>query len=245
MDKVKEFYLNGTYFENNPSWDSGDAQWKFPKLQRAFLKIPINVGDKIIEIGCGGGELLKLFAKKYQNLQFEGWDIAPQAERFWKTDIKNIQFQVGDFILNERNSKSRAMLLIDVLEHVADPVNFLSSLRDKTDYILIHLPLDMTSINALLDGRLIEMRLKVGHIHYFTRRLGLQMIKDAGFEILESSFTHAWVDSPQLTPVGRVFRLLRSMISFFSPDLNARLLGGETLIVLCRPLPKLLRRGEV
>lgn len=234
MSRILDFYLKGQYFKNNPTWDTADTGWKIQKLSgKIQAHLPAQKA-RVLEVGCGSGELLKKLAAAMPQHSFHGWDIAPDAKRFWDHNQANLSFEVGDILESKTSEKADIILLIDVLEHLADPGTFLEKLRPKGKYVAIHLPLDMTLVNLVFDQRLVRLRDSIGHIHYFTKALAEKLLQESGYEVILSEYSHAWKDSPHLRPLGKLMRLFRWGLSKISPTLNAKLLGGETLIMVAR-----------
>jgi SAM-dependent methyltransferase len=236
MSRTLDFYLNGQYFKNNPTWDAADTYWKMLKLYDKILAQLPSQRASVLEIGCGSGALLKKLAMDIPQHSFKGWDIAPDAKRFWEHNQANLSFEVGDFLESKTSEKADIILLIDVLEHLADPGNFLEKLRLKGKCVIIHLPLDMTLMNLIFDQRLVHLRDSIGHIHYFTKALAEKLLRESGYEVVVSEYSNAWKDSPNLRPLGRIMRIFRWGLNKLSPTLNAKILGGETLVLVARSL---------
>lgn len=244
MSRILDFYLKGQYFKNNPTWDASDTNWKFTKLHDELQATLPKSGGAICEVGCGSGELLKKFAQCWPEHKFMGWDIAPDAKNFWNHKQENLNFQVGNYITDSPKIGADTILLIDVLEHLADPATFLEDLQEKCQMLVIHLPLDMTVINVLFDGRLIQLRNTIGHIHYYTKALAEKLLEESGYEVVVSKYSNAWKDSPNLRLSGKIFRFIRSIVHFFSPSWNAKLLGGESLVLVAKR-KSLTKKGEL
>ncbi len=235
MSRILDFYRNGQYFKNNPTWDSTDADWKY---QRFAKKIEAHLPEEqgtVWEVGCGSGALLKRLASEMPKHKFYGWDIAPEAKQFWNHSYSNLNFEIGDVLETGMSRAADVIMLIDVLEHLADPTTFLERIRNKGKYVIIHLPLDLTVINLIFDQKLLNLRDSVGHIHYYTKSIAEKMLRESGYEVLVSEYSNAWKDSPNLRLLGRLGRVFRKVFNWFSPALNAKILGGETLILIAKP----------
>ena len=102
------------------------------------------------------------------------------------------------------------------------------------DYIVIHFPLDLSVLSVLRESPLLHVRRKVGHIHYFTKGLALELLDECGFEVIDYHYTGAAISSPQRGFKSRLFGQFRRLIYFLNKDIGVRLLGGETLMVLAR-----------
>ena len=75
------------------------------------------------------------------------------------------------------------MLIMDVIEHVPDPIGFLAGLRFKADMTFVHIPLDLSAQSVIRPTKLMSVRAKVGHIHYFTLETALATLTDAGYTV--------------------------------------------------------------
>ena len=97
MSMIEEKYKSSEYLAHNPSWDEEDSPWK----ARLVLKIIREQGissHSICEVGCGAGGVLEELRKSLSDAELFGFDIAPDAERFWATrQASDIRFRVGDF----------------------------------------------------------------------------------------------------------------------------------------------------
>ena len=125
--------------------------------------------------------------------------------------------------------------MLDVLEHLGDPFTFLHRLRDHGDLMVFHFPLDLSAISVLRQTPLLHVRAKVGHVHFFTRGLALALLDECGYEVIEARYTGAALNAPQRSLKTRLAGLLRRLVYAVNRDIGARLLGGETLMVLARP----------
>jgi SAM-dependent methyltransferase len=235
---MEDFYTDGTYLKNNPTWDSEDAEWKFNKmlpLLNDMLKTTAKL--RICEIGCGGGKLLSLLAKAYPQHQFVGWDLANDAAKFWNYELKNLSFFSGDIFKSTaeiQKNQFDLVLLIDVVEHVENPHQFLENVRTISKNCFFHMPLDLSAMSVLFDYKLVHVRKQVGHIHYFTKSIFLELLRESKMVGVKVTFSNSWKDSPKKTLSTKVINIFRYVINFFSPDLNARLLGANTLFALVK-----------
>lgn len=234
QDIVSRRYLSGEYAEKNPDWDSGDAPWKAGLVMELMKRNNIRP-ETLVEVGCGSGGVLAELRETCSGTVLSGYDIAPGAASFWsRHDAADIQFHVGDFLaVNKRMFD--VVLMLDVLEHLGDPFTFLERLRAHGRFMVFHIPLDLSAISVLRESPLLHVREQVGHLHYFTRNLALAMLKESGYEIVEARFTGASFSAPRRSIKTRLAGLLRRAVYGLNHELGARLLGGETLLVLAKP----------
>lgn len=237
VDPTLNRYLNGDYAAKNPDWDSTDAVWKAKKLSELLDTHRIRP-TSIVEIGCGSGAVLVALQKEFTHASFTGYDISPDAEQFWSAHhATGIRFKVADY-LTEHTEPTDLILLLDVLEHVGNPWQFLTVLHGRSRIIAIHFPLDLSAISVLREQPLLNVRSKVGHLHFFTKSLALSLLEETGYEVIEARFTNASLDVPKRSLKTKLVSWIRKLAYLFSHDFGARLLGGETLMVLARSKSK-------
>jgi len=234
QDPTLDRYLNGDYAQKNPDWDSADASWKADKLHQ-LLATHDCLPSTIVEIGCGSGAILAALRGYYPKASLAGFDIAPEASRFWSdASVRGIRFELADYLSLDEPVPD-LILVLDVLEHLGNPWEFLARLRHRSKLVAIHFPLDLSAVSVLRESPLLQVRDKVGHLHYFTRGLALSLLEESGFEIVEARYTGAALDAPQRSFKTRVAGWARRLAYAVDRDFGARLLGGETLMVLARP----------
>lgn len=227
-------YITDDYLDKNPSWDVEDSPWKAKHVSRMLENNRLNF-QTICEVGCGAGGVLVSLKDSYPKASFLGYDIAPSVIGFWhKHQTSNIKFVLGDFFELDSNHYD-VVLLLDVLEHVADPHEFLLKLKTSSDYVVVHFPLDLSALSVLRESPLLHVRRKVGHIHSFTKGLALELLDECGYEVLDVQYTNAAMSAPQRTLKTRLFGYVRRLMYACHKDMAVRLLGGETLMVLAKP----------
>lgn len=233
MELPSEKYTSSRYLEDNPTWDREDSAWKvelvFSMLARNGLK-----PSKIVEVGCGAADILTGLRQKYPVADLVGYDIAPDASRFWSAHQgKNITLRIGDFLTQDVDHYD-VLLLLDVVEHIVDPFSFLKALHGRADYYILHIPLDLSAFSVLREIPLLHSRNKVGHIHYFTKGLAISLLEECGFVVIENLYTGAAFTTPQKSWRTKMAMLPRYLAYRINRDVGVRLLGGETLLVLAK-----------
>lgn len=232
MDNI---YTSGEYFKNNPSWHVEDSEWKAKKIIKMINNNKL-ILHSICEIGCGGGEILVKLKKMSNNeCKFVGYEISPLAYRICKKkEEKNLNFNLKDF-LKEKDTFFDAILVIDVIEHVKNCFNFLEKIKSKGKYKIFHIPLDLSVQNVLRSKPILNARKKVGHIHYFTKELALQLLRDCGYDIIDYFYTAGGVEHTSNTSLKNYLaRFPRKLFFSINKDLCVRILGGYSLLVLTK-----------
>ena len=228
---VTRRYLTGEYLAHNPTWDSEDSVWKAHQVLTILHANGIRPAT-VVDVGCGAGAVLAELRKALPNARFTGFDIAPDAQRFWKHHA-GIEFRLGDF-LTLSDGRYDVLLALDVLEHLQDPFDFLVRIRPRAAHFVFHFPLDLSALTVLREAPLLNQRRQVGHIHYYTRGLALALLEECGYEVVGWRYTGAAFTAPRRTVKTRVAALLRRAAYAVARDAGVRLLGGETLMVVAR-----------
>jgi SAM-dependent methyltransferase len=232
---IESRYTDGTYFASNPDWGRTEAAWKSERILEILRDHQLTPGS-ICEVGCGSGNVLAHLSRTLPATQMVGYDISPQAARFWcdyqETDGK-LNFYLGDF--HQLNKKKFDLLLIcDVFEHLRDPFTFLEKSRDHSDLFVFHIPLDLSAVSVARGSPLISVREKVGHLHSYTKDLALETLRDSGYEIIEWRYTGAVMSVPNRSLKTKVASLVRKLACLINRDFGVRVFGGETLLVLAK-----------
>jgi SAM-dependent methyltransferase len=247
---IRDQYLSGEYLAKNPRWHADESPWKAKYVLQMIARNNL-APTTICDVGCGAGEVLRLVHEGMQGrCSCWGYDISPQAlARARRLSRERLQFKLAD-IRQETDARFDLLLLMDVLEHVEDYFTLLRDLRTKAQYKIIHIPLDISVRNVLL-GRLTDFRGAYGHLHYFTKEVALEMLRDVGYDVLDcmytwqvNSFQYVWNENKQnpWTLARRVAGFVaRAVVALSSralfaihEDLAARLGGQWRLLVLAR-----------
>lgn len=118
QDKKKEKLSFDEFTEKNPWHTFTDKT--YDKITWLFLKLEPKKNDKIIDMGCGTGEL----AKKLSDLDFKnitGYDISKNCILMARKHYKNIDFQIRDIEHTELKPNSIDFLFYcGILHHFTD-----------------------------------------------------------------------------------------------------------------------------
>ena len=233
MNLPFQAYQSGEYLSKNPTWDMEDSPWKGAEVLKIWERNRLSLGT-IVEVGCGAGGVLAYLQSVKPNSQYSGYEIAESAASFWESHRRQgVSFEVADF-LSAQTPHYDALLLLDVLEHLPNPFDFLSQLKGRADYYIFHVPLDLSALSVVRESPLLNVREKVGHIHYFTKGLAFSLFRECGYEILDWNYTGASLSVPQATWKTKLARLPRRLAYAINRDIGVRLLGGDTLMVLAK-----------
>ena len=228
-------YLSDDYLKSNPTWDMEDTPWKAGLVVSILQKNKI-IPASICEVGCGSGGCLAELYKYFPNARLVGFDISPAVKKFWKSyNDLGIEFFNTDFLELANDSIYEIVMLLDVIEHLADPHTFLNRIRRRGKYYVFHIPLDLSASSVFREAPLLYVRKKVGHIHYFTKSLALSLLEESGYEVMDTQFSNATFTAPVKSMKTLFIRPFRWVVSLLlGREKAALLVGGETLIVLAR-----------
>jgi Methyltransferase domain len=230
---VTQIYEDGTYLATNLSWHEEDSPWKAKNIDKIIRKNSLNPRT-ICEIGCGAGEILNQLSNLNVDREFFGYEISPQAFELCSKKVKaNLTFRLAD-LLEDDIAHFDIVMAIDVFEHVEDYFEFLRKLKEKAEYKIFHIPLDLSVQTVFRSYPIINGRKSVGHIHYFTKETALETLKDTGYSIMDYFYTAGSLELPNRGWKANLLRIPRKLAFSFSKDLAVRLFGGYSLMVLAK-----------
>jgi Methyltransferase domain len=230
---MAQIYEDGTYLDNNSSWHEEDSPWKAKQIDKIIKKNSLNPRT-ICEVGCGAGEILNQLSKLYVDGEFIGYEVSPQAfELCSKKSKSKLTFKFAD-LLKDDAAYFDIVMAIDVFEHVEDYFGFLRKLKERAEYKIFHIPLDLSVQTVLRSSPIIRDRKSVGHIHYFTKETALETLKDTGYSIADYFYTEGSLELPNRGWKANILKIPRKLAFSLNKDLAVRLLGGYSLMVLAR-----------
>ena len=229
---MSTIYMDRTYADNNPEWHVGDAAWKAGKIRETLARNGVAPAT-VLDVGCGVGEIVVLLSNDMPATEFVGHEISPFAfERARVRSGGRVRFATGD--LFEGATAYDLAMAIDVFEHVDDYMGFLRRMKGCATFKLYHIPLDLSVQSVLRGSPLLRERRDVGHLHYFTKETALACLRDTGHEIVDHRYTSIVVDRGGDGLKARLAWLPRALAPKLLGDFGVRLLGGYSLMVLCR-----------
>lgn len=167
-------------------------------------------------------------------VSFVGYEISPDAFELCKQrKTDRLDYKLAD-IHEDSSVYYDVVMAIDVIEHVEDYFGFLRSLKEKGEYKIFHIPLDMTVQAVLRMSPILYARKKVGHIHYFSKETALETLKDTGYEILDWFYTFASIELKNLPFMWRLLKLPLKIGYKINLKLTTRIAGGCSLMVLAK-----------
>lgn len=226
-------YVGSGYLSHNPGWHEDHGQWKATQVWEILLRNGIEPRS-VLDIGCGTGAVLDHLSRLVgPGCRLIGYDVSEMAVSLApKIRRRRVELMAGDVF--ETDDRADVTLLIDVLEHVPDYIGFLLRLRQRTDWIVLHVPLELSVQTVARIQPILRARAAVGHIHYFTAETLSAAVSDAGYDIVDLSYTRGSIELPNRSVRTRAAAWPRRVMFSMSPPIAARLLGGFSALVLAR-----------
>jgi 2-polyprenyl-3-methyl-5-hydroxy-6-metoxy-1,4-benzoquinol methylase len=159
-----------------------------------FLRL-ISEGSKVLDIGCGHGELDYQLANKAKTII--GIDINQNSIRMAQAHFQkdNIKYIVGDATKYQFQEHFDYIILSNVLEHVKNRIEFLLNIKNLASTILIRVPMINRSWIVLYEKELnIEYRLDNSHCVEYTYETFEKEMNQVGLKIISHSiqFGEIW-----------------------------------------------------
>jgi len=155
-----------------------------------------NVEGKVLDVGCGAGNIPKAIKKYRSDLEVWGVDISKNAIEMASKNTKGVRFKIASA---ERlpfvDRYFDAVLMFDVLEHLPKPEIALKEARRvlKENGILhIFSPLDRQPWTLYWLFYKLGWRAKdkhTGHLHSFSSNEFESLLKKSGFKIKKKRFS--------------------------------------------------------
>jgi 2-polyprenyl-3-methyl-5-hydroxy-6-metoxy-1,4-benzoquinol methylase len=195
-------------------------------------------GGRLLEIGSNVGLFLdtaRAAGWRPRGIEPSEWAVEVGRERFGvELEQKTLEE------LDEPTASADAIVLLDVLEHVVDPLEALRQLRPLVDDegILVLSTIDFSGLHARMRGETWPWFIRP-HLHYFTPATLHSLLATAGFQIVEWSLVpRSFHLSYIANRAGSNLGLLGRASAVFSKVLDVRLpVGwlGDVVLVVARP----------
>ncbi len=227
------YYKSGNYLLQSSG--SNDANFKIRWIKE-FLELHTSklVGiEKGADVGCGTGEITSAIPKIFSELgqtdvHMVGFDIHPQISQM--KGNANVRFIDGDILKSEESYD--IVFLIDFIEHIVEPVNFLNRLSKITRWLVAHIPLDASILSISRDLPR-ENLIHPGHVSIFDTASALNLITNSGFRLLDYKYTPSFkAPSGRETGNQKLMFPLRTALYKVSPYLTSKTIGGSSLLIL-------------
>ena len=151
----------------------------------------VNENDEILDIGCGKGENafdIAQKAKKVLGIDIIENNIKTAKEKYHlacqQAGKENLEFLLGDATKYNFDQKFDKIVLSNVLEHIENRIDFLQSLHNISDVILLRVPMiDRDWLSVYKKNKGFEYRLDNTHFIEYTLDELKDELKNAGWKI--------------------------------------------------------------
>lgn len=157
-----------------------------------FLLNKIKKNDKILDVGCGKGHIVRSLIPITNNVIGVDYNESSikSAKEIIKEDIILICDDIFNYLKNNINEKFDVIILSHVLEHFDDPSSFLKKITLRSKYLYIEVP-DFESTHLNVYRQLVNTDLiysDADHIHEFDRNELEEIIKSSSYEVINSEY---------------------------------------------------------
>jgi 2-polyprenyl-3-methyl-5-hydroxy-6-metoxy-1,4-benzoquinol methylase len=187
MTDFDESYFTALYGETAAqSWADRSRDRRIERLVDAYAGAD-TPHDALLDIGCGYGYLLERFRGRYS---LYGTDISRHAVEVAGARLPEGTFAAADVQQGLPFDRLfRAILLVNVLEHLARPAEGIRSLRDALvpgGLCVVHLP----TINNLANRAYYRLSYAkdATHVYRPSGAEATRLFVEQGFELCESSY---------------------------------------------------------
>lgn len=212
--KNNNFSLN--YFREGPYKNakiSGLVKYigKYYWARRFYGKVIAGLtpkGGKILEIGCGFGDLLSFLEKDYQTV---GTDVSQDAINQAKKKLKKTELHVlkAEELGQLGRNKFETIVASHLLEHLKNPqiaIELVSALLKENGTFFIVVP-NTDSVGRKLKGKNWVGYSDKTHVSLFTPDKWFKLLEHEGF-IIEKTFGDGLWDSPYFPYIPEIFQRL-------------------------------------
>ena len=228
-------YYEEDYAVDNPQWHVEDADDKVRDVLRSICRVHLHPRS-VCDIGCGAGEVLAQLHRRLRTERAVGYDISRYAIALArKREASGLRFCLAE--ASQDDESFDLMLMLDVIEHVADPVGFLRSVNHKAQVAIINLPLELSALKVLSAHSLVRGRRGLGHINYFNEQLARELLNEAGYEVHDAWFSPPGKGAEAPDAKRRLLRATQRTATRVSPSVAARTIGGSSLMMVAHAEP--------
>ncbi len=237
-NSIEEQYTSGEFWDEIPDFLASQAPNKIRFLMEFidFDMIVDGLSNKTItiaDIACGAGLVSTGIAanlrERYPDLDVEvyGYDLSPQAIEVAKKLNSEGEFICGDF--NESEMVFDLALLVDVIEHVPDPDEFLQGAAERSRFFTVSFAMDDNLASRMSEARR-EATNVSGHISLFDDRRAVGLSEKFGKLRAASYIPNSMKRNIRVTRPLHVLTVIpRLVMQWLSPRLKGKVFGGESL----------------
>lgn len=161
-------------------------QW----LVYGFLKKIVGKNKKILEVGCGFGELINYSTQ--HGLNYTAIEPSVYRSKLLQNLGLSVFTKTVEQFIEDCSDKYDIVIMDNVLEHVPEPKKILESLKqlmsDNSNLVII-----VPNLNDIRSKIILKWGKKqwspIGHVNYFTRKTLVAMLNKSGFSTYSPIYT--------------------------------------------------------
>lgn len=248
MEDITERYSSDSYIDQNPDLHEADSDWKIKKLIPYIDTCVAKISSpeiSILDVGGGAGVILaKLsdYIEQTHNKTSTKYclDLSPGMLAVQKKNNPKATIIQKDITTSGLKDKQiDILLMIDVLEHVEDPIAVLKEIKRITNFAIFKVPLEDSwyykTMAVLTRGkhrqRIID---HIGHINIYSKHsLEAQLAQHCGTNI-KSGFTNAYeyLLTTKQNRVDNIFNACGLLTYKASPSLAAKIFNDYRIVLV-------------
>ncbi len=181
--------------------------------------------NKVVEVGCGYGNILSLLDKSNFAPELYGFEVSPSLIRYLQEKTRIPSLRVV-YLLDTTNTPFEddffdIGILSHVLEHVPGPERLLKETLRICKYVLVEIPLEDCLVSNMIanyqlrfnDRRRIDN--PSGHVNFFKKSTAVDLFSETNGQILRERTYRSWrVFSTSFRPTI-LLKLLQSILFYF------------------------------
>ena len=183
--------------EREESIDRADRARQRTIAQRAgrlFRLLPVR--SRVLEVGARSGELGVLLRERFEyfGIEVDAWSA--RAARGHGLDV--YRASLTDFV--NLSGAYDAVVMYDVIENLPNPHDAISKLKELVrpgGYLVLSTP-DTESLTAVVCGRRWSAHKVPEHIVLYSRSALVELLENAGFQIVTAAGDYRWFDHQRL-----------------------------------------------
>lgn len=253
--RITELYSTDGYISKNPSLHEEDSPWKIDKIIPLVDEM-FNLGHmnkkeiSLLDVGGGVGLILKEVSSYIErtygvHVNKYALDLSPGMLKIQvknNPDAKALNEDIRETSLS--NKEIDLVLMIDVLEHVPNPIKALEELKRISKIAIFKVPLESNVLSNTIDiithGKSRENAIEsVGHINIYNFNSLKHQIENNGSRILNSYFTNVFDYvlasnhyAPKMSNKGKALNYVASYMFKISPSLCSCLFCDFAMILV-------------
>ena len=216
-----ERYDESYFIEKHPNWFANPNQAFFNWVNATIKKYQKKDKLKLVDLGCGNGDLLKHLSKANSSLELYGIDAAPNSH-------PGVTFTRGDFFKDSIHGQFDVVCSLMVIEHVDKPRRFAEIMNEylvpggflilstNNNHCLLYVLARFFKIFGFRTA--FDRIYSDHHLQHFSNKSLRSILEKNGFEIL-SLWNHNYplnaVDMPAANFLIKKFYLAVVAVIFF------------------------------